>query len=69
MISVVLVDDHPLVLEGLRAILAAAPDIEVTGEARDGPRNRASGLINDGTQAGVATMEMPELVGQYCAEL
>ncbi|BDM70523.1 DNA-binding response regulator [Streptomyces nigrescens] len=35
-ISVLLVDDEPLVRAGLRAILEAQPDIEVTGEAGDG---------------------------------
>ncbi|GHF30263.1 DNA-binding response regulator [Streptomyces mashuensis] len=35
-ISVLLVDDEPLVRAGLRAILEAQPDIEVTGEAADG---------------------------------
>ncbi len=40
MISVLLVDDHPVVIEGLRKVLATAGDIEVTGEAHD-----ASGAI------------------------
>ncbi|MGP3923408.1 response regulator [Streptomyces sp. 8N616] len=35
-VSVLLVDDEPLVRAGLRAILEAQPDIEVTGEAGDG---------------------------------
>ncbi|MDO8635962.1 MAG: response regulator transcription factor [Dehalococcoidia bacterium] len=35
-IKVLLVDDHPLAREGLRAILATAPDIEVVAEAGDG---------------------------------
>ena len=35
MISVLLVDDHPVVIEGLRKLLAAAGDISVIGEARD----------------------------------
>ena len=35
MISVMLVDDHPVVIEGLRKLLAAAGDISVTGEAHD----------------------------------
>lgn len=35
-ISVLLVDDEPLVRTGLRAILEAQPDIEVAGEAADG---------------------------------
>lgn len=35
-VSVLLVDDDALVRAGLRAILAAQPDIEVVGEAADG---------------------------------
>ena len=35
-ITVLLVDDEPLVRAGLRAILEAQPDIEVVGEAADG---------------------------------
>jgi DNA-binding NarL/FixJ family response regulator len=36
MISVLVVDDHRLVRQGLRALLANAPDLQVVGEARDG---------------------------------
>lgn len=35
MISVLLVDDHPVVIEGLRKLLDTAGDIEVTGSAND----------------------------------
>lgn len=35
-IRVVLVDDHPVVLGGLRALLESLPDFEVVGEATDG---------------------------------
>ncbi|MFR9676822.1 response regulator [Streptomyces sp. TR06-5] len=35
-VSVLLVDDEPLVRVGLRAVLEAQPDIEVVGEAADG---------------------------------
>jgi DNA-binding NarL/FixJ family response regulator len=35
-IRVLLADDHPVVREGLRGMLAAEPDIEVTGEAASG---------------------------------
>ena len=38
MIRLVLVDDHPLVREGIRGMLAAYPDIEVVGQAADGGR-------------------------------
>jgi len=34
-IRVFLVDDHPVVREGLRSLLASFPDIEVVGEAGD----------------------------------
>ncbi|MEU5691726.1 response regulator transcription factor [Actinosynnema sp. NPDC020468] len=36
MIRVVIVDDHPVVRDGLRGMLAAAGDLEVVGEAADG---------------------------------
>ena len=36
MISVLLADDHPVVREGLRGMLSAEPDIEVSGEAASG---------------------------------
>lgn len=35
MISVLLVDDHPVVIEGLRKLLGTAGDIEITGDAND----------------------------------
>lgn len=35
MIKVILVDDHTLILRGLRELLSAAPDISVVGEATD----------------------------------
>jgi len=34
-ISVLLVDDHPVVIEGLRKVLATAGDITIAGEAHD----------------------------------
>ena len=36
MITVILVDDEPLVRSGLRAILESEPDMTVVGEASDG---------------------------------
>ena len=38
MIKVLLVDDHPLVLEGLRAMMEAEPDVQVVGATTDGRR-------------------------------
>ncbi len=36
MLTVIVVDDHPVVREGLRAILDAEPDLDVVGEAGSG---------------------------------
>ncbi len=36
MIRVVVADDHALVREGIRALLALVPDVSLVGEARDG---------------------------------
>ena len=37
MISVLIVDDHPVVRQGLRALLSVQDDMAVAGEAGDGP--------------------------------
>jgi len=49
MISVLLVDDHPVVVEGLRKVLATAGDIAIAGEAHDasGALERARTLRPD----------------------
>ncbi len=36
-IRIVVVDDHPVVRDGVRSMLAAVPDFEVVGEAASGP--------------------------------
>ena len=35
-IRIVVVDDHPIVRDGLRALFGTVPDVEVVGEAADG---------------------------------
>lgn len=37
MIRVVVVDDHPVVRDGVVATISAAPDLEVIGQAASGP--------------------------------
>ncbi len=44
MVKVLIADDHALFREGLRAILSAAPDCEVVGEAADGEEAVAQAL-------------------------
>ncbi|MER5946172.1 response regulator transcription factor [Streptomyces sp. NPDC001904] len=41
MIRILLADDHPVVREGLRAMLDAEPDLTVVAEAANGPRAEA----------------------------
>jgi DNA-binding NarL/FixJ family response regulator len=42
-IKILITDDHPLTLAGLRAILEQTPDMEIIGEAQDG--NEAQELV------------------------
>jgi DNA-binding NarL/FixJ family response regulator len=37
-VRVIIVDDHPIVRDGLRGMFAGAPGVEVIGEADDGAR-------------------------------
>jgi len=62
MIRVLLVDDHPLVREGLRQLLRATADIRVEGEAANGDEALALVKAND-YDLGVLDMSMPGLSG------
>ena len=61
-VRVLLVDDHRMMREGLRVLLAGAPDIEVVGEAADG--RTALDLVRT-LRPDVVVMDvgMPELNG------
>jgi DNA-binding NarL/FixJ family response regulator len=62
MIRVMIVDDHPVVRDGLSSIFAAEEGFEVVGEARDGVDavRRAKGLKPDVI---LMDLRMPELDG------
>ncbi len=51
-LSVVVVDDHPVVRDGLRGMFEREPDVEVVGEAASGPE--ALAVVASLTQAGRA---------------
>jgi DNA-binding NarL/FixJ family response regulator len=61
-ITVVLADDHPLVRQGLAAVLGATDDIEVVGEASDG-RDAVRLAVEVGPDVIVMDLQMPELHG------
>jgi DNA-binding NarL/FixJ family response regulator len=61
-IRVLLVDDHAMMRDGLRSLLASVPDIEVVGEAADG-RVALDFLRTVSTDVVVMDVGMPELNG------
>lgn len=62
MITVVIVDDHPLVRDGLRALIAGAPDIDIVGEAANG-RDAVSKVLHVQPDVVLMDLDMPDLHG------
>ena len=62
MIRVLIADDHKLVREGLKRILAAAEDLRVAGEASSGDEALALARANDYDLA-LVDMSMPGVAG------
>ena len=62
MTRIVLADDHKIVRDGLKRILAATPDLQVAGEAADGDELLRLVKANDYDVA-VLDMSMPGLSG------
>ncbi|HYH63886.1 MAG TPA: response regulator transcription factor [Urbifossiella sp.] len=61
-IRVLLADDHAVVRAGIRAVVAAEPDMEVVGEAADGPTALALVAALD-PDVVVADISMPGMTG------
>lgn len=66
LLRVFLADDHPLVLDGIKVLIVADPELEVVGEARDGPTalRRAIDLRPD---VAVLDLSMPGMNGMEVA--
>jgi DNA-binding NarL/FixJ family response regulator len=62
MTTVVIADDHPMVRQGLRAVLDAFPGIDVIGEAGDG-RAAVDLVIELAPDVVLMDLQMPELHG------
>lgn len=56
MIRVLIVDDHPIVRDGLRGVLDGAPGMRVVGEAGDG--DEALARVGDGSGVDVVLMDL-----------
>jgi DNA-binding NarL/FixJ family response regulator len=74
-LSIVLADDHGIVRQGLRAILATAPNLRVTSEAASGPealrlveRFRPSILLLDLMLPGLSGLEVTREVKHSCPD-
>jgi DNA-binding NarL/FixJ family response regulator len=59
-------DDHPIVLRGLRTVLNAQPDLEVVAEASDGDEAVQKALSED-VHLAVLDISMPRLTGLQAA--
>jgi DNA-binding NarL/FixJ family response regulator len=67
---ILLADDHVLVRHGLRMVLNAAPDLEVTAEAGDGAEAVELALGKEEIHLAVLDVAMPRMTGlQAAAEL
>lgn len=62
-IELLLVDDHPMVLEGLKALLRAAPDIRVAAQACSGPDALARLAQPPAVHVAVVDLNMPGMTG------
>jgi DNA-binding NarL/FixJ family response regulator len=63
---VLVADDHPIVLKGLRTVLDAQPDMEVVAEATDGEEAVARGLAED-VHLAILDISMPRKTGLQAA--
>ena len=61
-LKVVLADDHPIVRDGLRALLASLPGVELVGEAQTG-REAVREAVLRRPDVLVMDLQMPELNG------
>src|SRR5262245_6733679 len=62
LISVVVADDHPVVLQGLVSLLRSCPDFKVVAECRDG-RAAVKAIEEFAPSVAVLDMAMPGLNG------
>ena len=63
---ILIADDHPAVLRGLRIVLDAQPDLEVVAEAADG-RAAVDRALADDIHLAILDISMPRMTGLQAA--
>src|SRR3954464_7679643 len=63
---ILIADDHPVVLRGLRNVLNAQPDLEVVAEATDGEQAVQHALSED-LHLAILDISMPRMTGLQAA--
>ncbi len=63
---VLIADDHPIVRRGVRAVLAAEPDLEVVAEAEDGA-GAVQRVVEGGVDLALLDITMPRMTGLQAA--
>ncbi len=61
-VRILLVDDHTIVRDGLKALIASETDMEVIGEAADGP-TAVQMALDHGPDVVIMDLSLPELNG------
>jgi DNA-binding NarL/FixJ family response regulator len=61
-LRVLVADDHPILLAGVKAALGAEPDLEVVGEQSDGP-GALQGILDTRPDVAVLDVDMPLMSG------
>jgi DNA-binding NarL/FixJ family response regulator len=65
-IRILIADDHPVVLRGLRIVLNAQPDLEVVAEATDGEQ-AVERTLTDHPDLAILDISMPRMTGLQAA--
>jgi DNA-binding NarL/FixJ family response regulator len=64
---ILVADDHPIVRSGLKKVLDAQPDLEVTAEAEDGAEAVKKAIADD-VDLAILDVSMPKMTGIQAAE-